>query len=232
MAPRDDKKPAAGSERLPLWHLLRKQPMQSRSRAVVSALVEAFDDLLRRAPDEDAVTLEALVTRAGVGIGSFYEYFSNKDALVGVLVGKATVDNFEQLLARIDADASDSLEGKLRGMARAAVETYVKHPARTRMLLAGIARLGLVPLVVRERDRFALEVSKRFQPFLPDVAQADLLRTTIIACDACMGLATSELYRDKPSSEAEVEREMFDLSMGLLRVRHGVGASGRPDAVS
>jgi AcrR family transcriptional regulator len=197
--------------------------MQSRSRAVVSALVEAFDDLLRRAPNEDAVTLEALVTRAGVGIGSFYEYFSNKEALVGVLVGKATVDNFDQLLARIDADPSNDLEGKLRAMARAAVETYVKHPARTRMLLIGIARLGLVPLIVRERDRFAVEVAKRLHPFVPTISLVDLERTAIIACDACMGLTTGELYRESPSSEHAVEQEMFEISVGLLRARHGIG---------
>jgi AcrR family transcriptional regulator len=221
---RHEKKPSPGAaERLPLWHLLRKQPMQSRSRAVVSALVEAFDELLRRSPNEDSVTLEALVTRAGVGIGSFYEYFSNKDALVGVLVGKATVDNFEQLLARIDADPSSDLEGKLRVMARAAVETYVKHPARTRMLLIGIARLGLMPLVTRERDRFAAEVATRLVPFVPEVPLASLERTVIVACDACMGLATAELYRDHPSPETAVEREMFEVSMGLLRVRHGIG---------
>ena len=222
MGTRDEKNAAPGSSERPLWHLLRKQPVQSRSRAVVAALVEAFDDLLRRSPNEDAVTLEALVTRAGVGIGSFYEYFSNKDALVGVLVGKATVDNFNQLLARIDADASEDIEGKLRVMARAAVEAYVKHPGRTRMLLIGIVRLGLMPMIVRERDRFADELAKRLLPFMPGVDLPSLERTARVACDACMGLATSELYRDPPSPEAVVEAEMFDISLGLLRARHGL----------
>jgi AcrR family transcriptional regulator len=197
--------------------------MQSRSRAVVAALVEAFDDLLRRTPDEDAVTLEALVNRAGVGIGSFYEYFSNKDALVGVLVGKATVDNFDRLLAQMDA-ADENLESKLRVLARAAVETYVKHPARTRILLAGVARLGLMSMVIRERDRFAREVAARLLPHLPAgvVTLPVFERTVIVACDAVMGLATAELYRDPPSSEAAVEAELFELSKGLLRVRHDV----------
>lgn len=224
MGTQDEKKQDPGTgNRLPLMHLLRKQPSQSRSRALVSALIDAFDDLLRRTPDEDAVTLEALVNRAGVGIGSFYEYFSNKDALVGVLVGKATVDNFEQLLARMDADTSTDIEGKLRVMARAVAETYVKHPGRTRILLTGIARLGLMPMVVRERDRFAVEVAKRLLPLLPSIPQAELEPTVVVACDACMGVTTSELYRDSPSPQADVERQMVEICMGLLHARHRFG---------
>jgi AcrR family transcriptional regulator len=202
-----------------LLRFLRKQPTQSRSRALVEALIDAFDELLRRTRNEDEVTLEALVARAGVGIGSFYEYFSGKDALIGTLVEKATVENFEVLLARMDASGAD-LEAKLRTVTSAVAEAYVRHPARTRMLLTGIGRHGLLPMVSRERDRFACEVAARLRPYAPHEPLEVLERTVVLACDACMGIATGEIHRDGETDIARAGDELFTICMRLLEARH------------
>lgn len=68
----------------------RREPKQSRSRALVDAVVQATDDLIRRGEPIEQVTVERVSDLAGVGIGSFYEYFSSKDSVLGVLIGKIT----------------------------------------------------------------------------------------------------------------------------------------------
>jgi AcrR family transcriptional regulator len=209
-------------ERLSILRFLRKQPSQNRSRLLVQALVDAFDDLLRRTSHEDAVTLEVLVERAGVGIGSFYEYFSNKEALIGVLVERATTENFRNLLERIDRDPAPDVTSWVRTITKAVAETYLSHPARTRILMVGIGRLGLMSMIVKERDRFARELTIRLRPLLANEPLGKLERTVLIACDACMGITAGELHRGSGVDLPGVIDEMFEVCMGILRMRHAV----------
>lgn len=49
--------------------------------ALVDALIGALEAQLARSEQADGWSLESLVEQAGVGVASFYEYFSNKDSL-------------------------------------------------------------------------------------------------------------------------------------------------------
>ncbi|MDP9902827.1 TetR/AcrR family transcriptional regulator [Variovorax ginsengisoli] len=63
----------------------RRKPQQSRARHTSGALQEAFVRLLV-ARDYDAITIREIVDLAGTGLGSFYEYFANKEDLAKVCV--------------------------------------------------------------------------------------------------------------------------------------------------
>lgn len=53
----------------------RREPKQPRSRALVEATVQAIDELIRRGEPIERVTIERVSQYAGIGMGSFYEYF-------------------------------------------------------------------------------------------------------------------------------------------------------------
>lgn len=61
----------------------RKLPSQSRSRSLVSALIEACIHILEREGAE-ALTVSRLAEVSGVAVGSIYQYFPNKEAIVGL----------------------------------------------------------------------------------------------------------------------------------------------------
>lgn len=61
--------------------LTRKKPQQSRSQLTVQALQEAFVRVLVEQGGLDKVRIREVVDVAGVGIGTFYDYFSNLQAL-------------------------------------------------------------------------------------------------------------------------------------------------------
>jgi AcrR family transcriptional regulator len=61
----------------------------------VSSAVQALDEQLRGGEGLSSVRIESIVRRAGIGIGSFCEYFSGKDALLGALIGRVTRENFD-----------------------------------------------------------------------------------------------------------------------------------------
>ncbi|WP_018991383.1 TetR/AcrR family transcriptional regulator [Aromatoleum toluclasticum] len=106
--PRDT---ALGKGRLPAP---RKLPTQSRSRSLVAALIEACLQILEEEGAE-ALTVNRLADVSGVAVGSIYQYFPNKEAIVSlafdhILHEEATV-HVPALRERI---VGLSLEGALR----------------------------------------------------------------------------------------------------------------------
>jgi AcrR family transcriptional regulator len=76
---------------------LRKRPIQSRSRALVDAVAEACLRILDEAGDE-ALTMARIAEVSGVAVGSIYQYFPNKDAIVALLYERVLDQESEQLL--------------------------------------------------------------------------------------------------------------------------------------
>lgn len=61
----------------------RKLPTQSRSRSLVAALIEACLQILEEEGAE-ALTVNRLAEVSGVAVGSIYQYFPNKEAIVSL----------------------------------------------------------------------------------------------------------------------------------------------------
>ena len=221
----EEKRDAAAGPAKFFERFLRRAPKQSRSRAVVDAVITAFEEQLQRGEDPDEPSIARLLERAGVGIGSFYEYFASRDSLLGVLIGKVTERNFENLLAGVDRENATSLDRLVASTSLAVARTYLERPRVMHAVIMGVARLGLHPLVVRERDRFCEELSRRVLPFMPGVERSEIARALCVAGDAAMGVVLGELERaERPDIEAcarTIERMTWSLFDGLI---------GRPGA--
>lgn len=75
----------------------RKHPHQSRSRALVEAVAQACLRILDEA-SEDALTVARIAEVSGAAVGSIYQYFPNKDAIVAMLYERVLDQEAEQLL--------------------------------------------------------------------------------------------------------------------------------------
>ena len=76
---------------------LRKRPNQSRSRALVDAVAQASLRILDEGGDE-ALTVARIAELSGAAVGSIYQYFPNKDAIVAMLYEQVMDEESEQLL--------------------------------------------------------------------------------------------------------------------------------------
>jgi AcrR family transcriptional regulator len=87
----------------------RKLPRQARSRETFDAIVDACARILRTR-DYARVTTNHVAERAGVSIGTLYEFFPNKEAIVATLIER----RFGALLAQVarDIDAAYALGGR------------------------------------------------------------------------------------------------------------------------
>lgn len=86
--------PTSKPEQLPA---LRKRPTQSRSRALVDAVEQACLQILDEA-GEAALTVARIAEISGVAVGSIYQYFPNKDAIVALLYERVLDEESEALL--------------------------------------------------------------------------------------------------------------------------------------
>ena len=101
----------------------RKAPRQSRSQATVTAILDATARILVERGFAAAST-NAVAERAGVSVGSLYQYFPNKEALIAALHAR----HGEQMMAVIQralTKAMDAtLDDALSGLIEATVEAH------------------------------------------------------------------------------------------------------------
>ena len=75
---------------------MRRKPRQSRAKLTQEALQESFVRLLHERP-ADQITIREITDLAGVGLGTFYEYFSKKEDLIALTIHLHVKTNAERL---------------------------------------------------------------------------------------------------------------------------------------
>src|ERR1700753_1263227 len=117
----------------------RKTPRQQRSTETVNVILEAAARILERR-GLDGFTTNAVAERAGVSIGSLYQYFPSKEALTATLIGRETTTLVENAAAALD-EASG--RAALLKLIAAAVRHQLRRPVLARLLDFEEARLPL-----------------------------------------------------------------------------------------
>jgi AcrR family transcriptional regulator len=140
----------------------RKRPRQQRAKETVSAILEAAAELFSRL-GYSGTTTNKIALRAGVSIGSLYQYFPNKDAILAGLE--------EQHLSQVRAVVEQSLialedEGRpvgdtIRSLLEGLVELHDANPDLTRALSHETGRLHSARDTHRQREAlYAREVER------------------------------------------------------------------------
>jgi AcrR family transcriptional regulator len=117
----------------------RKQPRQARAQHTVNAIIEASARILEE-QGHGGFTTNAVAELAGASIGTLYQYFPDKDALLGALIARETSRLVEEVGA---ASMVATGRGALDGVIEAAVRHQVRRPRLARLLDFEEARLPL-----------------------------------------------------------------------------------------
>lgn len=119
----------------------RKRAVQERSRATVDALVEATARVLVREGFERAST-NRIAAEAGVSIGSVYQYFPSKEALVAAVIERHKQDMLKMLRAAIARVEKLPLEAAMRELVAVTIQAHRVDPQLHRVLVEQIPRTG------------------------------------------------------------------------------------------
>lgn len=136
----------------------RKRPLQDRSAATVDIIVEAAIRILER-DGWPALTTTRVARRAGVSVGSLYQYFPNRESIVVELVRRRTRALLEAVLAADLSGCKDPAEAATRLMAAFVAE-------KKTALASSLAVRDALPAV--QGRAVVVEEARRFLPALRD----------------------------------------------------------------
>lgn len=105
----------------------RKQPKQARSRQMQADILTAAADVLRTRGLE-GFTTNAVAERAGVSIGSLYQYFPAKEAILAALVREMRRDMRTDLEEAVFRGAGRSLSVAVRELVEASLRHHMRDP--------------------------------------------------------------------------------------------------------
>lgn len=116
---------------------MRRSPKQERSRATVDAIIEAGTQVLGLR-GWSVFTTNEVADRAGVSIGSLYQYFPNKLALIEAIRQR----HFDDVLAvlRKANESANELEQCFALLIRGLLSVHAAHPSLHRALLEEVPR--------------------------------------------------------------------------------------------
>ena len=119
----------------------RKSASQERSRATVEALVEATARILVRDGFDKAST-NRIAEVAGVSVGSLYQYFPGKEALVAAVIERHQREIMQTVRSELAGVLTEPVEQAVRKLVTVAVKAHRVDPKLHRVLAEQIPRVG------------------------------------------------------------------------------------------
>ncbi len=183
----------------------RKTPQQSRSVATVEAIHDAtIQVLLKNGPDR--LTTVHVAHRAGVSVGTLYQYFPNKQALLFavlerhlLLVGKAVEDTCA-------ANQFQPLEVMVHELVNRFVDAKLMDRDTSLALYSIAAEVGGSLIVDRIRRRFLGSITAMLQT-APLPASADVSFMADMIFQTMAGTLRGHLESDAPLRMTKKLRE-------------------------
>jgi AcrR family transcriptional regulator len=202
----------------------RRIPSQARSEQTIRIIFEATAQVLND-HGEAALTTNRIAQRAGVSIGTLYQYFDSKEAIVLAMLARERehcMSTLDLLLANADSADPDPLKSDPRMLLRAFIRSYVESfgtgaPGR-RALIRLAWRLDNQQILVQSMreasERIGLHIGRMQHPLLraPSPVIAFVL-TRLLA-----GTVRSASLEDSPLlGTAEFEDALVNACWGVMQ---------------
>jgi AcrR family transcriptional regulator len=114
--------------------VVRRSPQQARSQNKVELILEAVTRLIEREGIE-ALTTNAMAERAGISIGTLYQYFDNKEAVLQALMQRELKGLSERVLEAVKRAPPVAMGGRVPAIVRAVLSSYGGRRRVHRLLL-------------------------------------------------------------------------------------------------
>ena len=179
----------------------RKHASQERSRVTVDALVEATARILVKEGFDKAST-NRIAEAAGVSIGSLYQYYPGKEALVAAVIDRHNQQIMQLVRGAMAHAAMEPIAQAVRRLVAVAVEAHRIDPKLHRVLAEQIPRTARYEGV----EGFNRDTYGFFMAFLEarrdEVRVTDLALAAFVCVTAIEALAhTAVLHRAEMLSD-------------------------------
>lgn len=209
-------RPAADKARNKQTPVVR-EPRQERSRYKVKLIFEATIRLLEKGGFE-ALTTNAIAESAGVSIGTLYQFFPNKEAILDSLADRETAEMSARVMQVMEDPAIPTAQARVAAVVQAVAATYGARQAAHRLVMEHSLARGsnrLAPLMAR---LMALLSSERPTGAIrPALARAD----AFVLAHAFVGVLRA---MTREGAKAPPQKELADALTRLVTRFLGVEA--------
>ncbi|MGH8456078.1 MAG: TetR/AcrR family transcriptional regulator, partial [Stenotrophobium sp.] len=140
---------------------MRKKPVQQRSRQMVETLIDAAAQTIAERGLADTTT-NHIADRAGVSVGSLYQYFATKEALIDAVSDRLRKD----LTVALDAQVRAMLDADIRSLTRAALNAVFDYFEMHKGLYLELARNWYDARTIRTVDALESYMTEAFRLYL------------------------------------------------------------------
>ncbi|MFB6463054.1 TetR/AcrR family transcriptional regulator [Bradyrhizobium tunisiense] len=199
----------------------RKNASQARSRATVDALVEATARILVREGFEKAST-NRIAEIAGVSVGSLYQYFPSKEALVAAVIERHNDETMKVVRTAFVEVADMPIDKAVRRLVTVAIEAHHIDPYLHRILAEQIPRIGqLKDVEASNREVHAL-VRAYLESHRKEMRKIDVDVATFICVSAIEAVAHNTVLNGAEMLSEKMVKVLVDettrMVVGYLRL--------------
>lgn len=190
----------------------RKLPLQARSRHTVEAVIVAAAQILVEQGYEGATTAR-IAERAGVSIGSLYQYFPNKEALIAALIERHADGIVIIMTDALENPANETLQDGLRAVIRAAAAAHRLDPALHKILQEQVPRVGRLAKAMDTHQQITAAIERFLRAHADDLRPELDPAIAAIVVETAMEAIGHRAIVERPDLLADgvVDREVFDL---------------------
>ncbi len=194
----------------------RKNPQQRRSRITIDSIFEAtIQVLLANGPD--SITTLQIAERAGVSVGSLYQYFPNKSALLAAVVKRHVGEVVDHTIGACRAVHGKDIREMCAAMMSAFVEAKTRRPEVSRALYLPSAAVNADAIVKEESIRCARAVQEMLETARDaGFAQPQLVSRMLVGSIVAPTRAVIESGGDRGDFE-KLKLHLTALTVGYLK---------------
>lgn len=192
----------------------RKKASQDRSKETVKSIMQATAHIIEKSGMENLSTNQ-IAKKAGVSIGSLYQYFPSKESILINLVEKELnnhVDNIKEHIEQIDDGTVDDFIDEI-------LETILvmfEKKKKIRLLLYRFLPRGLTPLIHDIEDQVQDIVYKKLLTFPRTQNQINLEVKSYIIVHSVFGVVHSRLAKGRDTNESLLREELKAMVKSFL----------------
>jgi AcrR family transcriptional regulator len=193
----------------------RKSASQDRSKATVDALLAATARILVK-EGYDRASTNKVAEAAGVSIGSLYQYFPSKEALVAAVIERHIGEMMDVVRASLVRVALLPLADAARELVRVMIDAHRIEPKLHRVLVEQIPRVGNLEQIERVDDEAISLVRAYLEAHEDEIDVPDLDLASFVAVTSVEALTHAAVLR-RP---ALLDDERFRDEVASLVVRY------------
>lgn len=193
----------------------RKSASQERSKATVDALLSATARVLVK-EGYDRASTNKVAEAAGVSIGSLYQYFPSKEALVAAVIERHIGEMMDVVRASLVRVAMVPLAEAARELVRVMIDAHRIEPKLHRVLVEQIPRVGNLEHIESVDDEAIALVRAYLEAHRSEVDVLDLDLAAFVAVTSVEALTHAAVLR-RP---ALLDDERFREEVANLVVRY------------